>query len=505
MSKPFNAKRREFLKTAGAGSLAAAALFGTANANSYALEVASPAKKGSKPKKIIFMVSDGMSIGVPTLADPLSRMKRGKGTMLCSLMENPNVTHGYFDTRSLSSMVTDSAAAACAWATGSRIFNGSLNYLPDGTKIDPIGKLAKDAGYKLGLVTTTRVTHATPAGFAAHAKTRGEEPLIAPQYMNVADVIMGGGNRFFDSEERWDSKDLYAEYEKAGYGVWRSRSDFLKRMKRPDKLLGIFSNSHHPYTIDHMNNEELKKNVPTLAEMTEVALEILNRGDKGFLLQVEGGRVDHGAHGNDVTGTLWDQIAFDDAIEVAVKFVEKDPDAAVVITTDHGNANPGLNGMGTAYVESTSKFENLMHPKASVNNLRYKFEDLAKAGELTPDMVMDITKDWMGVEIEKSGANAIAAIANGAETDEYNINLRSLTGVTGQVLGNQFGVQWIGTNHTADHVMIATLGAGQEEFHGLMKNTKAYDIMAGWMGIDHKNPSMPLDKARKLLEESMGS
>jgi Alkaline phosphatase len=82
-------------------------------------------------------------------------------------------------------------------------------------------------------------------------------------------------------------------------------------------VLGLFYDSHVPYTVDHIHSDELKRTVPTLAEMTRKALEILGDAPNGFLLQVEGGRVDHAAHANDAAGIMWDQLAFDDAIEVA--------------------------------------------------------------------------------------------------------------------------------------------------------------------------------------------
>src|SRR5690606_14792938 len=109
------------------------------------------------------------------------------------------------------SPVTDSAAAASAWGSGSRIFNWAMNMLPDGRALTPIAPLAKRAGRAVGLVTTTRITHATPAGFAAAAPSRNLEDDIAPQYLDVVDVLLGGGRRHFDSAQRRDKRDLLRE------------------------------------------------------------------------------------------------------------------------------------------------------------------------------------------------------------------------------------------------------------------------------------------------------
>ncbi|MDY7109537.1 MAG: alkaline phosphatase, partial [Planctomycetota bacterium] len=116
-------------------------------------------------RNIIFMVSDGMSPGVPELAESFSQLVRGRSTNWHELARDPRTSRGYLQTGSLSSMVTDSAAASTAWASGSRAFNGALNVLPDGTRLTPVGRLARTAGRALGLVTTTTITHATPAGF----------------------------------------------------------------------------------------------------------------------------------------------------------------------------------------------------------------------------------------------------------------------------------------------------------------------------------------------------
>ena len=115
------------------------------------------------------MVADGMSPGVPALADAFSHVIRAKGTHWRDLAA-ADVTRGYFDMASLNSLVTDSAAASTAWGSGSRIFNWALNTLPDGRELKPIAVLA-ERGKRVGLVTT-RVSHATPAGFAACTQSR---------------------------------------------------------------------------------------------------------------------------------------------------------------------------------------------------------------------------------------------------------------------------------------------------------------------------------------------
>jgi alkaline phosphatase len=126
-----------------------------------------PAASSPEVRNIIYMVADGMSAGVIPLAERFSTIVRGHGTAWHDLLQRENVAKGFLDMASLNSMVTDSSAASSSWGSGSRVFNAAVNVLPDGTKLTPIGWLAADRGRKVGLVTTTTVTHATPAGFAS--------------------------------------------------------------------------------------------------------------------------------------------------------------------------------------------------------------------------------------------------------------------------------------------------------------------------------------------------
>ncbi len=446
-------------------------------------------------RNIIFMVADGMSAGVPSLADAFGKLVRGKGSFWHQLLQNPEATLGFFDMASLDSLVTDSSSASSAWGSGSRIFNGWVNMLPDSTRLTPIAQIVKAAGKKVGLVTTTRITHATPAGFAAVQRSRDAEDEIAPQYLDVVDVLMGGGLRHYDPRLRADKRDLISEYTRKGYTFWNRREQVISD-ERPDKVLGLFYNSHLPYTVDHIHSEELKRTVPTLAEMTRKALEILSRSREGFLLQVEGGRVDHAAHSNDAAALMWDQLAFDDAIEVVYNFAARRDDTLVIITSDHGNSNPGLNGMGIEYRQSNACFERLALAKCSFEQLPRHLQ------QATPDSVREVIRAQLGIEINREEAEALSsAVANRMPT-VWNRQHQNLNGLLGEILSNYNGIGWTGTSHTADYVWLTAIGVGREEFHGLVRNTDAFYKMLKLFGLSHKNPSMSPQEARKYLSRA---
>lgn len=466
--------RKEFLKQSALASLAFAPTVVTERSH----KLRKTTENQGEAKNIIFMVSDGMSSGTLTLADLVSRRQYGRETNWVKLYNSTDVEYhrGLMDMASLDSPVTDSAAAASSWGVGKRINNGVINMSPDGRKYKPIGQIFADAGKKTGLVTTTRMTHATPAGFAANVPDRNMEDEIALQYLQREyDLLMGGGARHFEKSDREDGKDLFAGFRAKNYHVARKKSAL--QSAGAGKLLGIFADSHLPYTTDRKSSNELNRTVPTIAEMTELALNRLDKGTDGFLLQVEGGRVDHGAHGNDAAALIYDQIEFDEAVGVALDFVANRDDTLLVITTDHGNANPGLNGAGDSYTAAGEMLDRIqqftqtndwilsgLDATSSIDKIRERVEVATSLG-ITTDQASLIRKS-LNDELEtvykaKSGPDA----------------------VLGSVLANYLSINWLGTVHTSDYVELAALGPGIEQMDSFTRNTDLFDMMVSLAGV----------------------
>ena len=356
------------------------------------------------------------------------------------------------------------------------------------------------------MVTTTTVTHATPAGFAAVCRTRDDEESIAPQYARVCDVVLGGGVRFFTAASRRDKRDLLADYAKRGFTVALTRDELLRA--RGGSILGLFDRGHLPYTLDVNNDEKLRASVPLLAEMTQAALDRLSSLPRGFLLQIEGGRVDHAAHNNDAAALLWDQLAFDDALAVVLRFCEKHPDTLLVVTTDHSNANPGLNGTGLEYGESNASFARLLkarHSYAAVTpSLGAKAEYTMSSGgsggpraKPSADHIRQTISAAFGIVPSPEETEWLRSSAANAKGFEISRQLDTIVGVLGQVLGNHTGIGWTGTSHTSDYSVLLALGPGSRRFHGFMRNTDAFPILCELLDIRHRNPSMSPEKALK--------
>jgi alkaline phosphatase len=463
--------RRDWLKATGLGGLAAVLGGDKAAAQSSAV----PAKK---VRGVVFMVSDGMSPGVLNLAETWSRLTRKRGTSWWELFNDPCAARGLMDNTSANSLVTDSAAASSAWGGGRRVNNGAINIAPDGGEITPIAAiLKKQCKARVGLVTTATVTHATPAGFAASVSARNDENVIAPQYLDRVDVILGGGSGFFESKSRPDKRDLAADFTKAGYQIVRNRDELLAA--RGEKLLGAFTRGHLPFSIDRDHSEELARRVPTLTEMAAAALSRFMEGDKPFLLQVEGARIDHAAHLNDIGGLLGDQLAFDDAVAAVLAMTAGRDDVLVVVTSDHGNSNPGLCGMGDGYAESTQRFERITRFKASHE---WIFSEWIKLRNGDAAQLASLIERHLQLTLKQAEIEALFNILNRRAVIEWNHQLEKPEGLLGQFTGNHTGIGWTGTTHTSDYTLVSAKGPQAERFSGIVINTDVFGHLVEMLG-----------------------
>jgi alkaline phosphatase len=523
MKKGKNVSRLEFLKT---GLLTAGAIgTGVAGSGITGSRAGSGAggagvmsnRRAGEAKNVIFLVSDGMSSGTLTLAELVKQGKMGAPTHWMNMYaSDPSglagvsggvgsscasgvngaaggvgkpYHRGLMDMASLSSLVTDSAAAASSWGCGHRINNGGVNWGPNNEQYKPVLEIFRDAGRATGLVTTTRITHATPAGFSANVPSRNMENEIAVQYLEREfDLLMGGGRRHFTEERRPDKRNLLQEFEQKGYKVALSKSEMegATGENATGKLLGLFYDSHLPYTVDHQSLPELQNSVPTLAEMTSVALQRLSdSGKDGFILQIEGGRVDHAAHGNDAAGLIYDQIAFDDAIKVVMDFTENRDDTLVILTTDHANANPGLVGLGSSYSQSNDMLKTIFEARHSMEwmfeEMDYSWSDGVLTG-LKVKQILDLIEYTTRIQL----ANEEALMIKRAFEGTLEVPFRNRQGpgaVIGSVLANYNGVNFLSTNHTSDFVELAAWGPGSEGLPGITRNTDLFDLMVTMAGV----------------------
>ena len=466
-------QRRDFFRN---GSLA---LLGTAISGGQVF-AGSPqsAIKKKLARNIIFLVSDGMSTGTLNMANLLKYRKEGVQSQWLQLYEEGKVARALMDTASANSMVTDSAAGSSSWGGGVRVNNGSLNIGPDGKMHIPILQKFKASGKSVGCVTTVPITHATPAGFCINNNKRGDQAGIATQYLPLRfDVMMGGGLEFFSAEKRKDKQDILAAYRKQSYEVVLTREAMMNTDEQKP-LLGVFHEDGLPYALDRMQSKELSDTIPSLADMTSKAIALLSRNKKGFVLQVESGKVDWAAHANDAGALLYDQLEFDEAIKAAIDFAEKDRETLVIITTDHGNANPGLFYGDKA----NSNFDHIQHFKHTndwiLNGINRNF---------TTQQVIERVEYAQGMVLQQEDAAEL--LKHYSSLDETGLyNPRKLPFKYLAQLQTPFtSVGWGSMDHSADYVELAAYGPGSELLKPFVKNTDLHYLMLNATGVSQKN------------------
>lgn len=461
-------KRRSFFKL---GSLAALGSTFVNPIETFALNNQNSVQNiNKKAKNIIFMVSDGMSTGTLNLANMYTDRIFGKNSNWIQLYLNNKVSRGLMDMASASSIVTDSAAASSSWGGGFRVNNGSININSNGEENLPIWQKFKLKGKKAGCVTTVPITHATPAGFTVAMKSRNNQEAIAEEYLRLEfDVLLGGGKKYFDADLRTDKKDLFTAFKAKNYTVVNTKSDLLN-VKNTSKLLGVFDVDALPYEIDRKQSTELTNTIPTLAEMTKVAINQMKNHKEGFVLQIESGKVDWAAHANDISALIHEQLQFDEAIAEVIKFAENDKNTLVIIATDHGNANPGL-----IYGKNANKHFN------SLANYKHTNEFILNSikNNQSENEIKDFIKNTIDLELNTDELKTIASYYNGLKKgDDGLYNYKHLPFQAFAEIQKKYNsVGWISMDHSADYVEIAMFGPGNHLHKPFMKNTDLHYLM----------------------------
>lgn len=285
-------------------------------------------RTGPSPKRnVIMMISDGWGPAAATLARTFS----GKPLAL-----DPYLV-GTVRTFSASSLVTDSAAGATAYSCGKHTYNGGIGVDGSAVACGTVLEAASKKGLRTGVVTTTRVTDATPAAFISHASDRDYEDYIATQVIDMVgfqkhmDVILGGGLAHFNSM-REDGTSILPQAIEKGYTVI-SNSAQLANITG-GKVLGLFSEYNMPYAIDRYNNATLNTTQPSLMDMTRKALQLLDNED-GFFVMLEGALIDVAEHANDAGAAIREVLEYNEAFSIALEYAKQHGNTIIISTSDH--------------------------------------------------------------------------------------------------------------------------------------------------------------------------
>ncbi len=400
-------KRKRMWKWAG---LLVAAGFATSPASAEA-------GHGHYPKNVIFMIPDGCDQTVVTTA----RWFKGADLAVDDMLA------GAVRTAMADSIITDSAPAATALATGQKSSDKFLGVAPRTETLltvyqpgDPdkafaplatILEAARKKGKAVGLVVTSTFTHATPAGFASHVYSRSLESSDISEQMvyNNLDVLMGGGREMLlptaFGGKRPDGENLEQVLIDRGYQVVTTKAE-MDAVTR-GKLCGMFAmNAMDP----DINRPILHPEQPTLAEMTAKAIEILSQDKDGFFLMVEGSQVDWAGHNNDAIWMVTDFLAFDDAVQVVKDFCDENRSTLLAGCPDHNTGGMTIGNYSTSDTYTKLKIEELVDPlKGMTATADLVSAEIVKNGG-TDDVIKQQILNWWNITATEDDVTEINSL-----------------------------------------------------------------------------------------------
>lgn len=440
-------------------------------------------------KNLILMISDGTSLSTVSLARWYQRMAR------------PDSMHLAIDPFTGATVITfcsnaptgDSAPTACCYLTGMPSITGFIatypysdsaaNLVPvDASKAySPLATLFEAArleqGKSTGIVVTCQFPHATPANCAAHHHSRLGYNLLAKQIAhNGIDILIGGGTKYLSSE---DSLFLLSK----GYTIQFNDVKAL-RSDNSQKLWSLFNPKSLPYEIDRDDSK-----FPSLSESTRIALAKLSRNPKGFILMVEGSKVDWAAHANDPAAMAKEFLAFDAACKIALDFAKHNGETAVVITADHGTGGITIGrGAWPRYDEYSANelFGQLMRYRSSASAIASKIK------RAKPESLDSIFQEECGFSLSDGERSMLYNSQHyekspikkeNRNNTPFRTHDSSLEYLVSTILNGRTPIAFSTHGHTAEEVWAAFYHPQGDTPRGVIFNTELHRYMASLIGF----------------------
>lgn len=432
-------------------------------------------------KNLIVMIPDGTSISVYSAA----RWFKYYNGMGERLNVDPYIT-GTVTTFSSNAPIGDSAPTGSAYATGVLQQTGNVAIHPEVSENDlyPVDatrtfqpaatilealKIEKQKA--VGLVVTCEFPHATPADFSAHHYKRSNYKALAPQiaYQNL-DVLFGGGNGILTS-------DIKKHFENKGTTLISDDRLALLNYSGPGKVWALFGEKALPYNIDRNPDK-----VPSLAEMTEKAIELLSKKENGFFLMVEGSQVDWAAHANDAATMIDEYLAFDEAVGKAIEFAKADGNTAVVIISDHGNSGFSIGSSrcgGYDRLSLEDLFRTVSGYKLSNNGLESILIDTP------PAQFKSVFKKYTGIDLTNEELATLLSSKNYKESDYTKVgSSNNLAHNIGKILNERTCFGFTTGGHTGEEVLLAAYHPQGDVPRGNMRNTDVNRYLQEVSGLE---------------------
>lgn len=273
--------------------------------------------KNNEPKNVILLIGDGTGLSQVSSAFFFKETAPNYGRF----------KHvGLIKTSSSRHDITDSAAGATAFACGVKSYNGAIGVANDSSEVTSLVEIVSPLHIKTGVISTSSLTHATPASFYAHALSRNfDEEIAADMLLSDIDFVAGGGTNFFN--KRKDERNLLDDLAVKTFKIDTTALGDFESIKSYSKVAYIMGAKHMP-AIKKGRGDFLPK-------ATDLGIQFLKKDNSNFFLMVEGSQIDWGGHANDSDYLISELIDFDNAIGKALDFAKRDGNTLVIVTADH--------------------------------------------------------------------------------------------------------------------------------------------------------------------------
>lgn len=459
------------------------------------------------PKYIFYFIGDGMGLSQANAAEAyLGAISSKPGTSKLNMNTLSNV--GFYTTYAKDRFITGSAAAGTALATGHKTTINTISM--DSERLLPlktIAEMAKEKAYKVGIVTSVSLDHATPATFYAHQPTRNMYYKISLDLSKSGfNYFAGGGFKHPNGDGNIDDKSILSNFgmgnsqdveakepnsmkiaESRGYRIINQIESFKKLKKGDDKVIvsapKLSGGASLPYSIDQENGADI-----SLADFTKKGIELLENPN-GFFMMVEGGKIDWASHANDAATVIGEVLQFDKAIAVALEFYNKHPkETLILVAGDHETGGLALGFSGSGYNSSFGllQYQNLSYEKFSKKIAKYKKE---QGENVQFSDALEMVKFHFGLgdaskglelssyemeQLEESFEKSMSNHKHYKENDQFYLLYGSydpFTVTACHLLSQKAGIGWTSYSHTASPIPIYSIGLGAELFTGFFDNT----------------------------------
>ena len=492
------------LITAGTCTLAVSA------ANGAKTTVTSGAQQytGKMPKYIFMFIGDGMSFPQTQItADYYSALADTNNNDILEANRHLNFTKfpvvGSANTYDSSSFCPDSASTATSLSTGHKTYSGTINMDETmTTEYETIAeKLKSQMNYKIGVISTVNLNHATPAAYYAHQASRNNYYEIGVEMVESGFDYFAGGALKKPTGNNKDQTSVYDLAEEAGYNVVKTYAEAEKLTPEDGKSILIAETLADSDAMSYSNDR--KNGEWSLADYVDKGIEMLDN-DNGFFMMVEGGKIDWACHANDAKSTISDTLALSKGVDKALEFYKQHPDETLIIVTgDHETGGLTIGYAGTDY---DTYLTNLKNQKLSYAKFDSDYVSKYKENKTSFNAVLKDVKRLFGLmtaddkDAEKNPNlvltdyeyNKLKAAydksMSGEEVEtqeEYLLygSYEPLTVTITHLLNNKSGINFASYAHTGLPVAVYAKGAGASLFNGYYDNTMIYDKLAALTGV----------------------